>query len=340
MFLAGIKIVCVALLLATACLSDAVAQATVVSNPANLADAKNLPPEFPVVKPPVELFRELLAMTPAERRRALADRSADSLQRILAKLQEYESLRADDRELRLQATELRWYLIRLMGLTPGNRAEALANLPGDKRALIEARLQAWDKLPESARSALLDNQAAIAHFAETRASTTAEQQRVLAAMSPQSRERLEAGMARWRQLPETDRKFLLERFSQFFELTPVEKQKALATLSEPERRQIERTLKTFGGLTPEQRAKCIRGFGQFARMNLEERQQFLKNAERWQTMPPEQRQAWRDLVARLNVPPMPSDFTIPPLPPRNPRSARPSPVLTNVAAPPPAAPGS
>jgi hypothetical protein len=57
---------------------------------------------------------------------------------------------------------------------------------------------------------------------------------------------------------------------------------------------------------------------------VEERQQFLKNAERWKLMKPDQRQAWRDLVIRLSLQP-PSPFSrdaaplpSPPMPPNPP----------------------
>src|SRR5689334_6202198 len=67
------------------------------------------PPELPVLKSPVDFFRELLALERTERTRLLADRTLESRKRILAKVREYELLSADQRELRLRVTELRWY---------------------------------------------------------------------------------------------------------------------------------------------------------------------------------------------------------------------------------------
>ena len=293
------------------------------------------PPQLPVIKPPVEFFRELLAMTPGERKRALASRSEETQKRTLEKLQEYENMPADDRQLRLDATELRWYLAPLMAVAPSNRLESLKTLPETMRPLVESRLVAWDKLPPSVQKALLDNRVAITYFTESSRVSPDTQRQSLSGMNPQARERLEKELARWHQLPEKERQQLLERFNEFFDLTAPEKQKALATLSDPERRQIERSLKTFGNLTPQQRVKCIQGFTQFASMSSAERQSFFRNVERWKAMPPEQRQAWRDLVAKLNAPPLPSDYSLPPLPPRNPRSPKTSgaPALTNVTQP-------
>src|SRR5437763_6112190 len=56
----------------------------------------------PTAKSPVEQFRELLAMNVVERKQALTNRPPEIRKRILAKLREYESLKPDERELRLQ----------------------------------------------------------------------------------------------------------------------------------------------------------------------------------------------------------------------------------------------
>ena len=55
---------------------------------------------MPIVKSPVDLFRELLAMDVAERSKALAKRTPEGRKRILAKLREYQSLKGlDDIEI-------------------------------------------------------------------------------------------------------------------------------------------------------------------------------------------------------------------------------------------------
>jgi hypothetical protein len=273
------------------------------------------PPTPPVVKSPVELFRELLAASGAERKQLLADRSIESRQRIVAKVREYESLKPDEREIRLQVTELRYYLRPLMGQTSTERFDALRAIPDEKRALLESRLQEWDLLPESVRRELLDNEAAIAYFTEIESATEEQRRRTLENMSPARRQKLEMGLVYWRQMPEGQRRTILSRFNRFFELTPGERQRALATLSEAERQQIEKTLHAFGSLPSAQRAQCIRSFEKFASLSLEDRQLFLKNAEKWKVMTPEQRQSWRDLVSKLNIPPpLPPTGSIPPLP--------------------------
>ena len=250
-------------------------------------------------KSPVEQFRELLAMSREERRQFMSTRNPEAAKLLMAKLREYESLRPEQRELRLKTTELRWYLLPLMNLPATNRVAYLDRIPGEDRDLVNARLNEWDALTPEVREELLQNEATLQYFTEIDAGTPSS-------ISPARREKLEAGVAQWRSLPESRRREIVLRFNQFFDLKPEEKARALNNVSAAERRQIEKTLKTFERLPEAQRDQCIKSFSTFASLSLEERQQFLKNAERWKLMSPEQRQAWRDLVGRLSMqPPLP-----------------------------------
>lgn len=289
-------------------------QAQVTANPSSLP--------IPTVKSPVDSFRELLAMTLDERKKSLADRPPEIQKRILAKVREYEALKPDDRELRLRATELRWYLLPLMNLPATDRAVQLALIPADVRPLIEDRLEQWDRLSLAAQKDFFENDQAMQYFTQLESSTEEQRQKILADISASRRQRLEAGIARLRAMPERQRREITNRFSQFFDLTPKEKEKTLGTLSEAEREQMEKTLRTFEKLTPEKRAQCVNAFQKFTSMSLAERQLFLKNAERWRLMSPTERQAWRDLVAKVPVwPPLPPGFSSqrPPLPPLSPK---------------------
>jgi hypothetical protein len=260
----------------------------------------------------VDFFRELLTNTPAQRKTVLANRTEQDRQRIFAKVSEYESLNPSDRELRLRATELRWYLWPLLN-TPGtNRAVQLATVPPEFRGPVRDRLVAWDALSADLRSDLLENDAIMRHFADPdvyRRQPRPPQDQPGSTPRPTNDVRLDA----WRQLPAERRRTLLSRFHQFFDLNDVEKRRALSTLSDIERRQIESTLAAFKGLSPEQRAQAIQSFGKFINLDPEERRQFLKNVERWRLMSPEDRQKWRELVAKLPPPP-PAPLDLPPPP--------------------------
>src|SRR5437016_1079572 len=106
----------------------------------------------PLPKPQVTYFRELLALSPSELDRALASIAEPARDRLQAKLQEYAALTPDEREARLRATELRWYLAPLMRTPPTNRVAQLAPVPDEYRTLVEERLKLWDLLkPEIQR---------------------------------------------------------------------------------------------------------------------------------------------------------------------------------------------
>ncbi|HEY4417114.1 MAG TPA: DUF3106 domain-containing protein [Verrucomicrobiae bacterium] len=238
---------------------------------------------------PVTLFRNLLAMAPSERANYLSNRPPEIRGRILAKIHEYLILGPDERELRLQATELRWYLMPLLSLSLTNRAERLAQIPENLQSLVKNRLAQWDILPPPLRQELLDNDRALHYFANI--------------MPP--------GAAKPDAFPDGQRRKIAEQFNQFFELTSGEKEKTLKTLSAAERAQMEKTLQSFAHLPPSQRMLCLRNYEKFAGMSSADRAEFLKNAEHWSQMLPADRQAWRDLVAHVPAwPPMPP----PPIP--------------------------
>ncbi len=254
-------------------------------------------------KSPVDFFRQLLAMTPEERDNFLANRTPEIRARILAKIDEYEALNPDDRELRLRATELRWYLVPLLHEAPTNRAAKLAQVPDDVRELVQTRLDQWTILPPSLKQEFLDNERILDYFAHLDVSKRPPE--------PSSEGPTEAERAHWNSLSEPERRQVASGFNQFFELTVVEKEKALNTLSEAERQQMEKTLQTFNEMPALQRAECVTAYTKFASLNKQEQAEFLRNAERWSAMSPAERQAWRDLVVNVpQWPPLPNGFVL------------------------------
>lgn len=306
--------------------------AGLVAGPLFAHAATNLPPALPPLpgaQSPVAVFRTLLALPPAEQKQYLADRSPEARQRILAKLREYESLKPDQRELRLRATELRWFLLPLLNSPATNRAAQLALIPDALRQPVEDRLREWDQLPAAAQQELLENEATLDYFTQLQTGTEEQKQAARQNLSPARREKLEAGIASWQTLPAPQREKMLARFSQFFDLTAAEKAKALHNFSDTDRQQMEKTLARFAKLPKPQREQCVQSFAQFTAMSLDERQQFLKNAERWKLMPPEERQRWRELVQKVPPqPPLPMEFSPRPLQPPMPPGLA-APVATN-----------
>lgn len=318
-------------LMLAACLGSAPMFAGPMTNVAAILPE---PPLLLPLKSPVSFVRELLAMTPLERRQALSNRPPEIRNRILAKLREYQSLKPNERELRLRATELQWYLQPLMALSPTNREARLARTPEDLRKLVEERLARWDLLSPPMQEELLNNEMTARYFTQLESATAEEKQKLLGQISPERRAKLEAGLDRWSGLSTEQREKTMEGFNAFFELTPREKEQALGSLSEAEQRQIEKTLSAYEKLPVGQRVQCIHSFEKFAGLTLAERQAFLKNAERWKLMSPADRQSWRELVnvAPLLPPPAPGRELMPPIIPKpvKPRP-RPSPsVATNL----------
>jgi len=264
----------------------------------------------------VDFFRELLAMDPAARKLALTNRTPQVRERLLAKVREYELLPPEARELRLRATELRWYLVPLMKTPAAQRPPLDTSVPAELRPLVADRLQHWDLLPPDAQRELVENELALDYFSQVQSPGAADPGRLAENLSPAQRQRLEADLARWRAMPPAERERIFEQVRRFFELTPREQEKTLSTLSAAERAQIDQTLRAFQGLPREQRAQCIRSFAKFAGLSAAERQQFLQNAERWSAMSPSEREAWRNLVRKLALaPPLPPGFVSGPLPP-------------------------
>lgn len=268
----------------------------------------NLPP-FPRSPSPVQFFRNLLAMTPEQRESYFTNKPAGIRTRLEAKVREYELLDPSERELRLRATELRWYLMPLLRADQTNREAVLALVPDDLRDLVKARLNQWIILPPMLQQEFLDNERALRYFSRIDVTNNL-------APGDYRHQPTDEEQARWNSLSNTERARMTAEFDRFFGLTAPEMKKTLGTLSPAERQQMEKTLADFDRLPPPQRQQCIRGFTKFAQMSPQDRTQFLKNAERWSQMSSADRKAWHDLVANVpQWPPLPPTAIMPP-PPR------------------------
>ena len=285
------------------------------SNELSGATQPGLPP-IPQTISPVDQFRKLLAMPEAEREKALAEKKQAVRERLGKKLAEYVALSGEEREARLRATELRYFLLPLLSCPRTNRPTSLDFVPETIRTLVVERLMRWDTLPPPLKNELLENQDAVRFLTQPGAESREAQERLLASMTSERRAELEAGIDRINSLPEDQRSRIFERFNKLFDLTPAERSRMLGRLSEAERQQMEKTLDAFGKLTPLQRHQCLAAFDKFAGMNLTERHQFLKNAEKWAAMTETERLRWRELVRKVpDWPPSPPiRGTPPPLP--------------------------
>lgn len=275
-----------------------------------------VPPALPLIKSPIEYFRELLALPVPQRERSIADRGEEQKKIIRAKIKEYELMTPEERELRLAVTELRWYLVPLMRLDRNERAGRLKMIPPDKRYLVKDRLQRWDKLEPDQQKEFLESEMTVNYFLRLRTSTPEQKTNLLETVSTETRRKLEKDLERWSSLPPEERERMSNRFEDFFELNAFEREKTLSTLSQSERVQMEKTLLSFQNLSVDQRRHCIKSFDKLANMSGHERSQFLQKAEAWEKMSPTDRSAWRELVHKIpRMPPLPPGLKVgPPLP--------------------------
>lgn len=270
----------------------------------------------------VAYFRQLLAAAPAERGRMLAGKSAQQLRVLTNSIRSYLALPEAERETRLRALELRSLLAPLLRLAPAERAARLQEMPGDYRPLLEERLAYWDRLSTNLQQQVLEEERAT-RFGSTRA--LVENRPVLPPMplsglSPERQAALLPVLTPWQATTPARQRDVITAFTNLFDRPGDQQSRRLdpLPLSAEERALIEKALEAFRRLEPLQRQACVNGFRKFAELSPAERVQFLRNAEAWQKMSPEDRQRWRDLVNRMPpMPPIPPGFGTPrpPAPP-------------------------
>jgi hypothetical protein len=271
------------------------------------------PMDPPMPPSPIAQFRAWLTNSPEALKITLAARSSESRRAIERKITEYKALLPEERERRLTATELQWYVSYLVNLPKPQRAMGLKQIPVPWQPMVMERLATWDKMsPE------LQQEARAHKLVMEYVSAPADKKEVvLKSLSTEQSAALRQRLARWQFLPAVERTRLNERLDDFFNMPPEKQQRTLNNFSDAERKDMEKTLESFRTLTREQRDVCIRSFAQFAQkfaaMNDAEKIAFLKNAERWQEMSQKDRDMWRQIVAI--VPPMPPlPIQLPPVP--------------------------
>ncbi|MCC7376481.1 MAG: DUF3106 domain-containing protein [Verrucomicrobiales bacterium] len=283
--------------------------------------AAAVPPPFPPLPAsPVKIFRQLLAMTPEERDRALAPRAEAQREVLRSRLAEYSALPEAQREDRLRATDLYWHFQQLLRRSGAERDTLLASAPEILRPILAERLAIWDRMPTADREALLKQERVVRYFAHVR--QTEPQPPPLPGTSvsaaPPVPLRVQSQLAKVQELSPETRRRVQSQWREFVEApTPAAEQK-LKAMSEADRRDMERVLDRFRQLSGPQRQACIDSFARFAEMKPAERADFLRRAERWEALNSEERAQWRALVTKLPpLPPARISITPPPYPQRD-----------------------
>jgi hypothetical protein len=291
--------------------------------PAPQSASPALPPAPPTLPAratsTVESLRQLLAMSETERDAALAQKSSHQQSLIRQELLALNRLDPAGRENRLRLIELRIILDPLVKLPPSARAAALAGLSSAQRSFVDDQLAAWDALSADQRSQLLATHRGwvpLPPVTPNRA-ISSEKEVPPPLPDPGFRSRVELDLTRWGSLEDQARTNAARALVRFFELPAKDRRAVLARLDSGRRLQVERMLESFGTLDTATRSHTIDAFLRFAAMLPEERGRFWQNADRWDSMTPEERRAWRVLTAHL--PPLPPGLgPSPALPPRPP----------------------
>lgn len=256
---------------------------------------------------PVAVFRNLLLMQTDARTRELAAKPARLREVLTTRLREYDTLTPAEREARLRATELRFYLNPLLTTIPATRAPQLATVPESLRLLVEERLAAWDKLPAEIQREVLTNERLL------QAMTRPAVANAFPPLPPGLEPKVPDNVGQWQNLDARQREQLLDNFTHYFRLDDRAKTRVMAALPEPKRAEATRTLGEFEQLTAEERATCLNALKKLGQMTQEQQAQFYANAEQWKKMSESERAAWRKVV--IEFPPLPPGAGLPPLPP-------------------------
>jgi len=244
------------------------------------------PPLVPRLTPsPVEQFRTLLATNAAGREVWLANRSAPSRAAIEAKLREYNAMSVEERDQKLRASQLSWYLPALMRMPATNRATVLALIPEEDRKLIEMKLSLFTILPPSIQNQVLTNQNLIR----------------MIELEQKNGARLTTESSEGKRLAEQ----VYPIWTNLLALPPANRAQPLSRLTAADRTNMEMSLSKFSKLSADERQQALAGFKKFAELSSAERETFLKSAKRWQSMSETERELWRKVAGILHRAPAP-----------------------------------
>lgn len=246
---------------------------------------------------PVAAFRILLAMRSDARATELAAKPARVRELLSTRLREYDALSPGEREARLRATELHYYLRPLLAVPLVERAPRLAVVPDTFRLQVEERLGAWDRLPAEIQREILANERLL------QAMTRSAVANAYPPLPPGLEPKVPDNVAQWRTLDARQREQLLDSFTYYFRLDEQARARVVAALPEPKRAEAGRTLDQFAQLSPEERAACVAALKQLSQMSQAEQARFYANAEQWRKMSEAERAAWRRVV--IEFPPLP-----------------------------------
>ena len=255
-------------------------------------------PPFPVYRPPTEIFRDLLKMTPAQLDQRLANQQPQLRRQLEAKVQEYQAMPPADREARLHATELHDYLQYFIKNPALNRPQQLKSVPDEYRQEVTDRLMQFVILPPALRDEALSRASTADYFMGPGAPVPHAPPPAPQASSPDPIKALS-------ELPDAERAQLFSSIEDFFELDLNDQQKVIGAIPAAQRSHITRVLFQIKSQTKEQRQQTLQVIRTVASMTDQQRQLFFSSAERWKAMSESEQATWLRLVSHIPPPPLP-----------------------------------
>jgi hypothetical protein len=260
-----------------------------------------IPVPVPVQQSPVELFRKLMADSPGERDEYLARQTSSVRSFLQQRLNQYAAMTREARELKLQTTELRFFLRPQLTASPVQRQIMLATTPDHYREIVRLRIERWDGLSPELQQQILKNEALLGLILRIGQSGSTGFSKTM----PRG---VSAELKAWNALPAGDRLQMLSSFRSFFAFSEFEKSRIIASLPEYQRHKITGTLTALHELSPDERTACLNALQRFGSMSLAEQQRFFRNAEAWRNITPAEQTAWRMVVREF--PPLPGDLQV------------------------------
>lgn len=288
----------------------------------------NIPP-LPVFQPRVEMFRKLLAMSADEQQAWLSNRPPEVRGLLAAKIQEYGTMKVEQREAVLRATELHEYLQYFLNLPEADRTAQLPQVPIEYREVVSNRVRQFALLPPELQQEVLAGKTTANYFLNPAPPMPPPVRTMRPPSTPPPPLPPVSPWGYLSRLSPEERQNIYASFQHFFDLNEDDRQKILATLPPDERAQTAKTLSDLERLPREQREQGLLSLSRLAAMTDDQRQAFFKNAALWRELPPTERQTWHKLVVHL--PPLPPGAEQSPLPPSAGASHDATAVATNPA---------
>lgn len=235
----------------------------------------------------------------------LASKTKDRKAFWSRKIREYERLPATVRQDRLKIAQLHWYIALLIPISADAREKRLEQIPDEERALVKRCLERWDKLPEDARTDVMNNFKLTQYFARGETQSSVPPPLPPASTGPGNLKN--PSSQTWESSPLDKRRKMLDAYARFYELPARQQEATLEKMPFPFRKECELQRNELLQMPPDQRQRTLNFLRAFAKMSPEEQAQFRKNAKRWRDMNPQERNFWMRYVEQLpkQLPPMP-----------------------------------